>query len=363
MLVAMLYTWDPSKEFTDYREGRVPAHRLFGAAELPQFGVDVTFCRWRFVPRRLRRLQFWKLWQTGWVLFGQRKLSCIVATTEASALPVLLMRRLGLIRRPVVVLSVAVLADHYRSGVAGAVRRFLLRRADIVTAYASGQVPMLERHLGLSPQQTRFLPFGVDIEFFQPGEHSPQWDVVAVGTNDGKDYPTLVRALPEDCRCLIVTDAPNAAQVRSTPAQASVLLDHDVPILQLRDHYAAARRHVIPLRPVPYSSGQTVLLENLSMGRPVIVSDVEMIRDYVTPEVARLVPPGDVDAMRSALAEEPPASVPAAVAHVRQHFSSTRFSADLADICRTLSNRSRTVDGIHRAGQSRLSRAEDKRWS
>ena len=68
MLVAMLYTWDPSKEFSDYRAGLVPAHRVFGAAELPEFGVDVTFCRWRFVPRRLRRLQLWKVWQTGWVL-------------------------------------------------------------------------------------------------------------------------------------------------------------------------------------------------------------------------------------------------------------------------------------------------------
>ncbi len=337
MLVAMLYTWDPSKEFNDYRAGRVPAHRVFGAAELPQFGVDVTFCRWRFIPRQMRRLQLWKVWQACWVLIGQRRLSCIVSTTEASALPVLLMRRLGLIRRPVVVLSVAVLADHYRSGVTGAVRRFLLRRADMVTAYASEQVPMLQRQIGLSEQQTRFLPFGVDVEFFRPSEQSPQWDVVAVGTNDGKDFPTLVQALPENWRCFIVTDAPNAAQIRSTPSQATVVVDHDVPILDLRDHYAAARRHVIPLRPVPYSSGQTVLLENLSMGRPVIVSDVGMIRDYVTPEVARLVPPGDVGAMRSALEEVPRQSVPAAAAHVRDHFSSRRFAADLADICRTLS--------------------------
>ncbi len=337
MLVAMLYTWDPSKEFSDFRAGQVPAHRLFGGAELPEFGVDITFCRWQWVPRRLRRLQLWKLWQTGWVLIGQRKLSCIVGTTEASALPVLLMRRMGLIRRPVVVLSVAVLADHYRSGIAGAVRRYLLRRADIVTAYASDQLPLLERRLGLSPRQVRFLPFGVDTDFFQPRERSPRWDVVAVGTNDGKDYPTLMRALPDSWHCLIVTDAPNAAQVRSTPTRADVTLDHDVPIFQLRDHYAAARRHVIPLRPVPYSSGQTVLLENLSMGRPVIVSDVGMVRDYVTPDVARLVPPGDVEAMRSALAEEPGPSVPAAAAHVRAHFSSRRFAADLADICRGLS--------------------------
>jgi glycosyltransferase involved in cell wall biosynthesis len=336
VLAAMLYNRDPSNEFRDYAAGRVPAHRVFGAAELPGLGVDVAFCRWQSVPLRLRRKWIWKLWQGGWVLFNQRRFSCIVGTTETAALPVLALRRLGVIRRPIVVLSVAVLTDSYLAGTKGAVRRFLLRKADVVTAYASEQVPLLERQLGLGAEQIRFVAFGVDVDFFQPVQRTPLWDVLAVGTNDGKDYPTLVRALPSDWRCYIVTDAVNATKVRTIPSKAEITLGHDVPILQLRDHYAAAKRLVVPLRPVPYSSGQTVLLENLSMGRPVIVSDVGMIRDYVTPEVARLVPPGDVDAMRAALAEEPAAYLPAAAAHVREHFSSRRFAAELAGICREL---------------------------
>ena len=43
-----------------------------------------------------------------------------------------------------------------------------------------------------------------------------------------------MRALPYDWHCLIVTDGPNAAQVRSTPSQADVTLDHDVPIFRLQ---------------------------------------------------------------------------------------------------------------------------------
>jgi glycosyltransferase involved in cell wall biosynthesis len=333
VLVAMLYTNDPSKEFRDFEAGRVPAHRVFGAAELPGIGVDVAFCRWQRMPPRLRQRQLWKLWQAGWVFVHQRKFSCVVATTEAAGLPLLLLRLLGLLRRPVVVLSVAVLTDQYLSGAGGAVRRFLLRRADMVTAYARDQVPALERRIGLPAERIRFMPFGVDVDYFRPSENPPKWDVIAVGTNQGKDFPTLVRALPENWRCYIVTDEPNAAQVRSTPSSAQITLDHDVPILQLRDHYASARRHVIPLRPVLFSSGQTVLLENLSMGRPVIVSDVGMIRDYVTPEVATLVAHGDVAAMQAALAEVPEAFIPAAAAHVREHFSSRRFAEDLAGLC------------------------------
>src|ERR1700683_4387232 len=148
----MLYTNDPSKEFRDFEAGRVPAHRVFGAAELPGIGVDVAFCRWHRVPERLRRRQLWKLWQAGWVFVHQRKFAAIVATTEAAALPLLLLRLLGLLRRPLVVLSVAVLTDQYLSGAGGAVRRFLLRGADMVTAYARDQLPALERQIGLNAE-------------------------------------------------------------------------------------------------------------------------------------------------------------------------------------------------------------------
>ena len=81
------------------------------------------------------------------------------------------------------------------------------------------------------------------------------------------------------------------------------------------------------------------------MGRPVIVSDVPIIRDYVTPEVATLVAAGDAGAMRQALEAEPPATVSAAVRFVREGFSSTRFAADLADLCIALvvENRSRDL--------------------
>ena len=140
------------------------------------------------------------------------------------------------------------------------------------------------------------MPFGVDTEFFTPPTDDPpvEWDIAAVGTNEGKDFPTLVSALSPHERCLIVTDQRNAGQVRRTETQGAITLEHDIPILQLRALYLAARRIVVPLKHVDFSSGQTVLLETLALGRPVVVTDVLPVRDYVSPEVATLVPPGDV---------------------------------------------------------------------
>jgi glycosyltransferase involved in cell wall biosynthesis len=333
----MLYTSDWSHEFDDHSAGLVPAHRLFGAAELPGLGHAVERCGWGPIPERLRRAVVWKVWQALWVMRIQRRADCLIAATEGSALAVLLLKRVGLLRRPVIVISVAVLADKYLRGVRGWLRRWLIRGASFVVVLASGQVPLVSSHLRIPEGRIRFIPFGVDTGFFSPLSTAVLWDVVSVGTNEGKDFPTLLAALSPSMRCLIVTDDQNRQLIRSTTTAATVEVDHDIPITRLRTLYASGSHHVIPLRDVPFSSGQTVLLENLAMGNAVIVSDTVATRDYVSPEVATIVPPGDVPAMREALSALPSGSVAAAVQHVRRHFTSQRFAVDLAALCSEIS--------------------------
>jgi glycosyltransferase involved in cell wall biosynthesis len=331
--IAMLYTTDCSKEFRDYEAGLVPAHRLLGAAFLPGLGGQVSICRWGQLPTRFRHPQVWKLWQALWCSLRQREFDCIIATTEASALPVLFLRRLRLVRVPVVVLSVAILADKYVRGRGAGLRRFLLRGANVITAYANSQVPLARSKLGLRLDQVRFLPFGVDNGFFAPLKGVPEWDIISVGTNEGKDFATLVSALVSGQGCLIVTDANNEAIARAAPTAGDLTVRQAVPIHELRRLYASARRCVIPLHEIDYSSGQTVLLENLAMGRPVVVSDVSCVRDYVNPGVAVIVPPGDLGAMRDALQEDVPDFVLAASEHTRRYFDAEQFSRALWRIC------------------------------
>lgn len=335
-----LYTSDWSHEFRAYQARLVPSHRLFGAAEFPALGVAVRRCRWVAVPSGARNRKAWKAWQAFWSVAAQRDVDCFVATTEAAALPSLLFRKVRLLQRPVVVISVATLAPKYTEGPTGHLRRWLLRSADRIVVLASEQVELMSERLGVVIDRVTFIPFGIDTEFFAaPADRQLQtrWDVAGIGTNEGKDYPTLVAALDPGERCLIVTDSRNADEVKRTRTQGQVTLDHDVPILRLRGHYLDARRIVIPLRDVAFSSGQTVLLENLALGRPVIVSNTLSVRDYVSSEVAEVVPPGDVAAMRKALDIEPPTHVPQAIEHVRRHFSIERFANDLANLCRHVS--------------------------
>ena len=51
---------------------------------------------------------------------------------------------------------------------------------------------------------------------------------------------------------------------------------------------------VVPLKPVRYASGQSVLLQGMARGKAVVITDGPGVRDYVRDgETAVLVPPND----------------------------------------------------------------------
>lgn len=355
--VALLYTSDWSGELRKHRRGEVPSHRLFGYVGLADLAFRpelVHVPRW--VPERARGGIAWKVYQALWVLVRQARLSWIVATTEAPALPVLLLKSVGLVRRPVVVISVALLHPRQVSGVRGRLWRRALRSAAVVVVYSSAQRENTARSFGIPVGKVFFIPLGVDADFFAvpDGPRPPEAgslaelriapDVLAVGTNEGKDYPTLVQALPAGVSCLIVTDEPNANAARAAAMPgASLAFDAAVPIARLRHLYRAASVQVIPLHDVAFSSGQTVLLENFASGTPVVTTDVAAVRDYVRPDVtAIVVPAGDAQALRSAI-ERVLADVElqrrlgaAAAADVRERFTENAFAARLGKLLEEL---------------------------
>lgn len=343
--IAWLSTYDWSHELAGVRRGRIPTHRLMGAAELAARGHEVrhlTGPRWpRVVPDRAG----WLLAQAWWLVRQQREVDVVVAVHEAAALSALALRRLRILRRPVLVMTVAATDPRHRHGLRGQLNRWALRGADRLTVFASVQRTPLAATLGVEPDRVRFLPLGVDVDFFRPRPVPATVPVLAVGTNPGKDYPTLVRALPADLACVIVTDARNRAAAEAVAAGKQVTFRADVPIAELRDAYAAAATMVVPLRQVDFSSGQTVLLEALAMDRPVIVSDVSGIDDYVAPGVVTLVPPGDVAALGAALRQHRPPEGRARD-HVVRSFSveamADRIEALVTELCRVRSGGARS---------------------
>ena len=303
MQLVYAYNHNVDHEVRDQAAGLVPSHRLFGLIEAKAAGHAARHVRLSWLARRLPP-RLWRAYQAAACAVGQRRIDAVIATHEAAALPLLALRRLGLLRAKVVVINVSLLRPRNLTGRRHRLLCKLLPAADHVVCYGSGQVPAVCQAFGIDRAACHFVPLGVDAEFGgtrfgRPGKPN----LLAVGTNEGKDYPTLVAALPDGVPLRIVADAENVAQARAAaPPGADIAYEQAVPIRDLQRLYAAATAVAIPLREGSISSGQTVLLECMALGRPVVVSDVAAVRDYVQDgRTALLVPPGDVEALRRAL--------------------------------------------------------------
>lgn len=352
--VLFCYNADWDKEVVDFQRGVVPSHRLFGFSDIQALGHYSLLCR---APRRLRKLLskslVWRCYQAVWTLGRQSQIDCIVATHEACALPLLLLKRLRLLKTPVVVINVALLHPKNCAGFRGLFWRRLLPLAEAILSYASAQSQWLNDEFDLDPKRLFFAPLGVDTNFFAPtiAEHNcsshKESFSLSVGTNEGKDYATLVKALPSSVKLIIVTDAYNAQIIEDTKnllalsQQASIQVLHDIPIEQLKTYYQTAQVQIIPLLETRFSSGQTVLLENMALGKVVIVTKVAATQDYVEDNLTAItVEPGDVKQLRARIDQylAHPQQFEHigvhAAAMVRRKFSSQVFAYNLIDIIR-----------------------------
>jgi glycosyltransferase involved in cell wall biosynthesis len=138
----------------------------------------------------------------------------------------------------------------------------------------------------------------VDTTFFQPTAGNADY-VLAVGDDAGRDYPTLLAAIHGMREPIRIRTSHSLGDV----APPAVWLRERVSAIGLRDLYTGARFVVVPLRPdTRNASGISTILEAGAMGRAVVVSDSDGVREFVRDgETALVVPARDPAALRAAI--------------------------------------------------------------
>lgn len=181
-----------------------------------------------------------------------------------------------------------------------------LHHVDRVVVLARAQARYLLDVVGLPAERVRFQYDKVDHRFFAPQGGPKEGYVLSVGRNR-RDYATLIEAVvPLGVPVFIVPSSSwmVAGELdRALPPQVRVL--RDLSYQELRQLYDRASAVVVPLQPgTDFAAGVNSVLEAMAMAAPLVVSDVPGINDYVTEgETARLVAPGDPDALRGSIAE------------------------------------------------------------
>ncbi len=234
----------------------------------------------------------------------------VMATVDSLGIPLALLKGVGLLRPPMVYVSIGLperVLNGFRSPRMRLIFRRLFRKVDQWVAYGWEEAQWLRAWLGLDPDhaRVRFVPFGVDTEYFQPRDVPPQCDVLSIGADPQRDYSLLLETARRNpaVRVRIVTNADHAGRLAEEGLE-NIEIVQDVPFEQLRDLYATARIIVLPVRENTYSGATTTLLQALAMAKPVVVSRVGAIRGgygFQDRVHLRWAEPGDADSLEQAV--------------------------------------------------------------
>ena len=176
------------------------------------------------------------------------------------------------------------------------VLRFSLRSVAGLVYHAKAQEEFYKKHF--PDLNRRFIPFGINVDDFRPLKRAPTLSyAISIGYAK-RDLDTLFKAWRTVALPLLVV----GPALGRLPLAKNITVIPFIGIDRLREYIHDARIVVLPIEKEPYSVGQTTLLQCMAMGKPVIVSNVAGVRDYVRNGTDCLsVPYGDPSSLTSAV--------------------------------------------------------------
>lgn len=229
------------------------------------------------------------------ILLFERKADVVVAIFENTALFLLLFRRIFRFRPKMVLLEISPRGWWIRDRVLD----FVVPRADYIIALTTNSSDYVQRYY--RPRcPVRVLSAGVNELFYAPLEREREFDIVSVGDDGSRDFPTLLEAI-RTMSCSLVLKTGRLVSVPPEMNDRVKVINGRISYARLRELYAMARIVCVPLIPSDNPGGISTLLEAMAMGKPLVVSDHGTTRDHLTDGVEGLVvPPRDAVAMREA---------------------------------------------------------------
>nr|WP_042177764.1 glycosyltransferase family 4 protein [Kibdelosporangium sp. MJ126-NF4] len=306
--VELIHYLDAAKWPERNATGEVPNATPFGIDELARHGVDVAFRKVLSgripgaVARRVRDRAGGLEWLEAVASHYnklKRSADVVLCWDEFTGIPAA-----SLPGGPPVISGVQLLTDPDKRS-----PRFLERagkaldRMEVVFVQAKGMIPVLRDEWRVPDRKLRFVPFGIDGDWFRPADGEIDRDlVVSVGDDAHRDHDTLIKAVADVRRHRPNTRLDLATQLDvDLPPEFGVLhREHLGP--KRRQFYGRANVVAVATKPNIHGSGMSVVLEAMACGRPYVVTASAGLDGYLKHgHDGLVVPPGDVDMFASAV--------------------------------------------------------------
>ncbi len=317
--LSFIYSPGRIRRLDAVRRGDSPSEFFYGALELEKRGLNVRFIEadpmtpphWpcaalNFMGQHGPIKLDGHVTQAVWNAFSQWKDSdVVVGTTGAHALALALLSVMRCHSVPVVGIQCGLLNHPIDWGRRNSTAALMRRMENMLFGEGEFQ-PMLTAYPGIG-DHLHVNQFGVDVEFWKPGAASERGYVLAVGNDGRRDYEVLMAAARQMEVAFVVVTEKN--RLRNPPANVRHVAGtygSGLSDVELRDLVRGAACVVTPLQSTRQPSGQSVTLQAMACGRPVILSDTEglwcrkTLRDR---ETLLLTPVGDAGVLAERIRE------------------------------------------------------------
>ncbi len=159
--------------------------------------------------------------------------------------------------------------------------RPLLSACKRVVCLGEAEAAFLREKFPSLASRVHLIPFGVDTEFWRPPPLeraiSEPGEIVFVGNDRNRDFDALLKiaeALPDEPFRIVTTQLSNATLPANVTLVTGSLRTPSLTDAGLRELYWDARCVILPLRDTLQPSGQSVSLQAMACGTPVILTRI-----------------------------------------------------------------------------------------
>lgn len=154
------------------------------------------------------------------------------------------------------------------------------------------------------PSRVHDFVFGVDTDFWTPGDGPVDDEVLSIGNDPARDFTTLIAAWrPDFPRLTVITSLPVSTDKPNVVIEQGNWRRVALTDAEVRERFRRARLVITPVFDTIQPSGQSATLQAMACGRPVIMSRNKGLwdADFMNDQVCRLVDPVDVDGLSEAI--------------------------------------------------------------
>lgn len=278
MKVYYYHTSDIQTILKGWRQGTFPGHFLYGATHLDRHGIGVVWHRFHYFRHRWQQT----LYATWRVLTCRERFDAIYATTFRGLELIIMLRAVGLFRRPVCVWHHQPVVKA-KSRVREAVARLFYRGIDHMFLFSDKLVADSLLSVKARPERMSVARWGADLDYYDrllgQADTTHRKGFISTG-KENRDMPTLVKAFNHTGSDLDIYVCRAYGGIDYERLFADMQVRPNIHI-----HYITGLAHremslrvnasacvVICCRETNYTVGLTTVVEALALGLPLICS-------------------------------------------------------------------------------------------